>query len=98
MVRSAATEGEHWVVHHGNRLRPKDYAGRHLLSLTRHPRDIENEQYLITGTLLNPQQAATEVGSGDTFPLRSNTSRRGAVRSRWCRSRRRPSSPPPASK
>ena len=38
----------------------------HLLSLTRHPRETENAQYLVTGTLLNVQQAASEAGSGET--------------------------------
>ena len=38
----------------------------HLLSLTRHPRDSENAQYLVTGTQLSLHQAANESGSGET--------------------------------
>ncbi len=38
----------------------------HLLSLTRHPRDTENAQYLVTGTQLSLHQAANESGSGET--------------------------------
>ncbi len=38
----------------------------HLLSLTRHPRDTENAQYLITGTQISLRQAANEAGSGET--------------------------------
>jgi type VI secretion system secreted protein VgrG len=37
----------------------------HLLSMTRHPRDIENDEYLVTGTVLSLQQAGNESGSGD---------------------------------
>ena len=38
----------------------------HLLALTRHPRDSENAQYLVTGTQLALHQAANESGSGET--------------------------------
>jgi type VI secretion system secreted protein VgrG len=38
----------------------------HLLSLTRHPRESENAQYLITGTQISMSQAASEAGSGET--------------------------------
>ncbi|ALV05362.1 type VI secretion system Vgr family protein [Roseateles depolymerans] len=38
----------------------------HLLSLTRHPRDSENAQYLVTSTHLSLHQAANESGSGAT--------------------------------
>ncbi|MBO9688278.1 type VI secretion system Vgr family protein [Roseateles chitosanitabidus] len=38
----------------------------HLLSLTRHPREVENGQYLVTGTILQAQQASSEAGSGET--------------------------------
>ncbi|WP_377155228.1 type VI secretion system Vgr family protein [Roseateles sp. UC29_93] len=38
----------------------------HLLSLTRHPRESENAQYLITGTQISLSQAANEAGSGET--------------------------------
>ncbi|MDH0868140.1 type VI secretion system tip protein TssI/VgrG [Mitsuaria sp. GD03876] len=37
----------------------------HLLSLTRHPRDLENDEYLVTGTVMSLQQAANESGSGE---------------------------------
>ncbi|SEL36206.1 type VI secretion system secreted protein VgrG [Roseateles sp. YR242] len=36
----------------------------HLLSLFRHPRDDQNAKYLVTGTTLHLQQAASESGSG----------------------------------
>jgi len=36
----------------------------HLLSLTRHPRDDQNANYLVTGTSLSLQQASSESGSG----------------------------------
>jgi type VI secretion system secreted protein VgrG len=36
----------------------------HLLSLTRHPRDDQNTQYLVTATTLHLQQASSESGSG----------------------------------
>ncbi|MFX1682997.1 type VI secretion system tip protein TssI/VgrG, partial [Mitsuaria sp. CC2] len=38
----------------------------HLLSLSRHPRESENAQYLITGTQISLSQAANEAGSGET--------------------------------
>ena len=38
----------------------------HLLSLSRHPRETENAQYLITGTQISLSQAANEAGSGET--------------------------------
>ena len=38
----------------------------HLLSMSRHPRETENAQYLVTGTILNVQQASSESGSGET--------------------------------
>ena len=38
----------------------------HLLSLSRHPRESENAQYLVTGTQISLSQAANEAGSGET--------------------------------
>ena len=37
-----------------------------LLAMTRHPRDDQNGQYLITSTRLTVRQAASESGSGET--------------------------------
>jgi type VI secretion system secreted protein VgrG len=38
----------------------------HLLKLTRHPRDDQNAQYLVTGTTLKLEQAVNEAGSGES--------------------------------
>jgi type VI secretion system secreted protein VgrG len=38
----------------------------HLLSLSRHPSDDQNAQYLVTGTTLHLRQATSEAGSGST--------------------------------
>lgn len=38
----------------------------HLLSLSRHPSDEQNAQYLVTGTTLHLRQAVSEAGSGST--------------------------------
>ena len=51
--------------HEGSTNAQGVHAG-HLLTLTRHPRDIENTEYLVTSTVLQLQQAANEAASGDT--------------------------------
>ncbi|QPF71788.1 type VI secretion system tip protein VgrG [Roseateles sp. DAIF2] len=38
----------------------------HLLTLTRHPRDDQNAQYLVTATTLQLSQATSESGSGES--------------------------------